>query len=123
LRQLLAKADVVLIGIGGADLNAGDDGLAAGACTGRACYAGILQGYDANIAAIAGEVRRLAPHALLRAITLPNVFPFNGKTADANAYATGLMTKAPCCYPSAEAQQLIARMLLATGVPPRPARR
>jgi lysophospholipase L1-like esterase len=160
LRQALAKADVILIGIGGADLNAGDDALAAGSCKARACYGKILQSFDANIVAIANSVRSIAPDALLRGMSLPNAFPgagkaipsfitadisryevtaerrsvchalasnggrcvdvvraFNGPNASADAYATGLMTKDPCCYPSAKGQQLIARLLIATGPP------
>src|SRR5215471_10789335 len=53
LQQELAGADVVLIGIGGADLNAGDDALSAGKCNGKGCYTKILRGFDANISAIA----------------------------------------------------------------------
>lgn len=160
LRQALASADVVLIGIGGADLNAGDNALSAGQCKGRACYAKILRSFNANIASIAHEVRRAAPNATLRAISLPNAVPgagkaipsfitadigryqviaertsvchamranggkcvdvvraFNGASANGDAYAPGLMTKDPCCYPSAKGQQLIARLLLASGVP------
>ena len=159
LRQLIRDADVVLIGIGGADLNAGDDALSAGRCAGRQCYQGILTTFAANIEAIASEVRRLAPGAVLRAISLPDGFPgagsayppfatadisryqvtqertavcramqsnggrcvdvvgaFNGADVTADAYARGLMTKNPCCYPSADGQQLIARLLLATGL-------
>ena len=159
LRQTLSSADVILIGIGGADLNAGDDALIAGRCTGRQCYAQPLHTFDANIKAIAREVRGLAPKALLRAISLPNAFPgagdaippsatahlsryqvtaerrsvcqamrsndgqcidvvraFNGNDANADAYASGLMTKNPCCYPSAKGQELIARLLAASGL-------
>jgi lysophospholipase L1-like esterase len=159
LRKTLAQADVILLGIGGADLNAGDDALSAGRCQGRACYAGLLRRFAANIAAIAAETRRLAPSASMQAIALPNVFPgaraeippfitadisryevteersavclamratggrcvdvaraFNGPAADADAYATGLLTKNPCCYPSGKGQQLIARLLVATRV-------
>lgn len=160
LRNALTGADVILIGIGGADLNAGDDALGAGLCKGRACYAKILQTFNANIAAVASEVRQLAPDALLRAMSLPNAYPgagdvipsfstadvsryqviterdsvcramrandgrcvdvvhaFNGADANGNAYATGLLTKDPCCYPSAKGQQRIAELLMATGVP------
>lgn len=159
LRRLLSSADVILIGVGGADLNAGDDALSAGQCTGRQCYAGILRTFAANIEAIATEVRHLAPSALLRAMSLPDGFPgagsafppfatadvsryqvteeraavchamqssggrcidvvraFNGAKGTADAYASGLMTKNPCCYPSSDGQQLIARLLLATGL-------
>src|SRR6185312_4735593 len=140
LRQVLAHADVILIGIGGADLNAGDDALSGGRCKGRACYAEILRRFAANMSAIASEARRLAPSASMQAMTLPNVFPgggaeippfitadiswyqvttersavcgamranggrcvdvagaFNGRATNADAYATGLLTKNPCC--------------------------
>jgi len=92
LRQALKGADVVLIGIGGADLNAGDDALSTGSCEGRQCYVQLLQAFDANISAIATEVRRLAPTAVLRAISLPNAVPGGGDvipefaTADIGRY-------------------------------------
>jgi hypothetical protein len=38
----LAGADVVVVGIGGADLNAGDDHFAAGECSAEKCYVGNL---------------------------------------------------------------------------------
>ena len=159
LRQALHTADVVLIGMGGADLNAGDDALDAGRCTGRQCYAPVLRMFAVNINAIATEVRHLAPTAVLRGMGMPNGFPgagsafppfatadlslyqaravssaicvamrsnggrcvdvlsaFNGTNASGNAYALGLMTKDPCCYPSSKGQQLMARLLLATGL-------
>ena len=75
LRQALAKADVVLIGLGGADLNAGDEALRAKRCDGRACYTPILRRFGENITAIATEVHRLNHLVLLRAISLPNVTP------------------------------------------------
>ena len=78
LQQTLARADVILIGIGGADLNAGDEALRAGSCTGRNCYAGLLRRFDTNISSIASQIRRLAPSAVMRAINLPNVFPGGG---------------------------------------------
>ena len=92
LRQALRKADVILIGIGGADLNTGDDALSAGNCTGRQCYVAPLRTFDENIKAITSEVRKLAPAALLRAISLPNAFPGGGDaipsfaTADIGTY-------------------------------------
>jgi len=159
LRHALTGADVILIGIGGADLNPGDDALSAGSCEGRQCYAQSLQAFDANIKAIATEVRRLAPTAVLRAISLPNAEPgggdaipkfatadigryqvvaerasvcqamrsnggqcadvvraFNGPKANGDAYAKGLMTTSPCCYPSDKGQQVIAQLLLVTGL-------
>src|SRR5262249_10161921 len=78
LQHEVAGAGVVLNGIGGADLNAGDDALSAGACTGRVCYTKILRRFDANISSIASEIRHLAPGALVRAMSLPNAFPGAG---------------------------------------------
>jgi len=158
LRRALTRADVVLIGLGGADLNAGDDALQAKRCDGRACYAPILRRFGDNITAIATEVHRLHGNALLRAISLPNGFPgaggaippfitadisryqstteraqvceamrkvgglcadvvraFNGPSADEDAYASGLLTKDPCCYPSGKGQQLMATLLIDLG--------
>jgi hypothetical protein len=57
LRQEISKADVILIGIGGADLSAGDDALSAGRCKGRRCYAELLRAFDVNVKAIAREAR------------------------------------------------------------------
>lgn len=160
VRSALARADVVLVGIGGADLNPGDDALDAKQCRGRACYAPLLQRFGRNIHAIAAEVRKVAPpSSLLRAISLPNVYPgagdaippsataaisryqvltertavcdamrsngglcidvvraFNGPSATGDAYASGLLTKDPCCYPSGQGQQRIAELLLRAGV-------
>ena len=92
LRQALAKADVVLIGLGGADLNAGDDALQAKQCDGRVCYTPILRRFGENITAIATEIHRLNDTALLRAISLPNGYPGAGDaippfiTADISRY-------------------------------------
>ena len=78
LRRALAGADVILIGIGGADLNAGDDALSAGRCQGRACYAQILARFGQNMSAATVQVRRLAPRALVRAMSIPDAFPGGG---------------------------------------------
>jgi hypothetical protein len=92
LRQALAKADVVLIGLGGADLNAGDDALQTKRCDGRACYTLILRRFGENITAITAEIHRLNPVAVLRAISLPNGYPGAGDaipsfiTADISRY-------------------------------------
>ena len=43
---------------------------------------------------------------------------FNGRTGTRNAYASGLMNHAECCYPGAKGHQLIAQLLLRTGVGP-----
>jgi lysophospholipase L1-like esterase len=76
-RAVVADAEVVLIGIGGADLNAGDSNLQAGACTGRSCYEPVLRAFGRNFAQIVAEVRELRSGAptIIRAITLPNALP------------------------------------------------
>ena len=43
---------------------------------------------------------------------------FNGPGLTRNAYAKGLLTKAPCCYPSGKGQQLMAELVLETGLAP-----
>ena len=162
-RRALRKAQVVLIGIGGADLNAGDGRLEAGGCTGTACYAADLRAFGRNLAATAALVRELRKpnEAVLRAITLPNVVPgakdvvpsfitseigvyedmtlkrsicaamtthggrcvdalraFNGASGALNAYARGWLTKDPCCYPSGKGQQVMAQLVLDSGLAP-----
>ena len=76
-RAALKRAEVVLIGIGGADLNAGDDRNQAGACKGTACYAADLRAFGRNVDATAALVRKLRSptQTVLRALTLPNVIP------------------------------------------------
>ena len=76
-RAALRKAEIVLVGIGGADLNAGDQRLEAGECKGEACWAADLQAFGRNLDATAAVIRKLRSpkHAVLRAITLPNVVP------------------------------------------------
>ena len=58
-RTAVKKAQVVLIGIGGADLNTGDGRLQAGACKAEACYAADLRAFGRNLAATADLVRKL----------------------------------------------------------------
>jgi lysophospholipase L1-like esterase len=160
-RQELASADVVLIGIGGADLNEGDADLEAGSCDGKACYTRVLRRFGRNFEDIVAAVHAATPpDTLLRAITLANVVPgaedvippfatpdlglyqaaterdaicdamqrYNGKCIDVltafngrggleDAYASGLMTKEECCYPSGKGQQLIADLLVKSGLP------
>lgn len=76
-RRALKKARIVLIGIGGADLNAGDTRLESGTCKGNACYAADLRRFGHNLDQTAALVRKLrrSNQAVLRAITLPNVVP------------------------------------------------
>jgi hypothetical protein len=73
---LVTHADIVLIGIGGADLNAGDARLQAGDCAGKACYVPVLRTFARNFDAIVARIRALrdAP-TVIRAVTLPNGLP------------------------------------------------
>ena len=43
---------------------------------------------------------------------------FNGPAGTANAYQSGLLNHQDCCYPSARGQQLMAEMLISTGLAP-----
>jgi len=161
-RQALRGAQVVLLGIGGADLNRGDEDLQAGRCKGRACYKPLLRQFGRNVDATVATVRQLAARSvLLRAVSLPNGYPgagnaippfvtpsislyqavterttvcgavrkyggdcidvvraFNGSSGTGDAYQAGLMTKDPCCYPSAKGQQLMAQLLYRLGLGP-----
>jgi lysophospholipase L1-like esterase len=76
-RGAVKRAKIVLLGIGGADLNAGDTRLEAGTCKAKACYAADLRGFGRNLDQTAALVRKLrsSKEAVLRAITLPNVVP------------------------------------------------
>lgn len=166
MRRTIAAADVVLIGIGGADLNAGDDRWQSGSCRGKACYAADLRAFARNLEATVATVAKLrrGKKTVLRAITLPNALTgaedaipgflkpvatsigvfqsnalrraicasmtrhagrcvdvyrvFNGANGRANAYKKGLLNHTDCCYPSAMGQQLIAELLLRTGLKP-----
>ncbi len=75
-KQDVTNADIVLIGIGGADLNTGDANLQAGTCKGKACYVPVLHAFGRNFDAIVAQVKALR-HAptVIRAITLPNALP------------------------------------------------
>ena len=75
LRDDISRADYVVIGTGGADLNLGDDAWAAGKCSGPPCYADILASYKVNIERIASTlaVLRAGKPTVFRAVTAPNV--------------------------------------------------
>lgn len=154
------KAQIVVVGIGRADLARGNARLEAGACSAEACYAADLREFRGNIELVAALVRHLleSPDVTLRAVTLPNVIPgasdvlppfatqevgayrskslrrsicramaihrgrcvdvlraFNGRTGTEDAYASGWLTKSPCCYPTATGHQVIAELVLRTG--------
>lgn len=165
-RTAITRASIVLLGEGGADLNAGDSRWQAGTCHGTACYAADLTAFGRNFAATVAQVRKLrgSQKTVLRGIAPPNalvgaedVIPpflkpvaatigsyqagrlktaictamsknggrcvdvfhaFNGPAGTANAYKSGLMNHADCCYPSAKGQQLIAQLLFKTGLAP-----
>jgi len=73
-RNAVKAADVVLFGLGGADLNAGDDNFAAGKCRGEPCYAPVLKSFGRNFDAIVAAVRKLrtSQKTVLRSITYAN---------------------------------------------------
>jgi lysophospholipase L1-like esterase len=103
-RAAVKRAQVILVGIGGADLNAGDDRLSAGACKGTRCYAGDLERFAANVDRIAAAIRKLRPRnaAVLREITLPNVVPGAGSaipsfiTPAIGVFQTTTIARAAC---------------------------
>ena len=165
-RQAVKRAQVVLLGVGGADYNAGDDAFAAGECRAEACYAPVLQTFARNFDATVRAIRKLrgSNNTVIRAITQPNVLTgaedvippflkpistrigvyqaktanraicevmakydgrcvdlleaFNGPDGTEDAYKTGLLNHEDCCYPSAKGHQLIAELLLETGLQP-----
>jgi hypothetical protein len=45
---------------------------------------------------------------------------FNGPRGTRDAYKTGLLNHEDCCYPSAKGQQLMAELLVKTGLSPLP---
>jgi lysophospholipase L1-like esterase len=105
-RQTVANADIVLIGIGGADLNAGDANLEAGSCNGKACYVPVLRKFGRNFDAIVAEVRHLRDSpTVLRAITLANVFPGAGSVLP--PFVTGDLT----LYQAATERDLICQTM------------
>jgi lysophospholipase L1-like esterase len=75
VREQIAAADIVVLGIGGADVNARDEALATGSCEGTACYDPAIEAYAANIDDIAAAIMmvRAGKPTVLRAITMPNV--------------------------------------------------
>lgn len=103
----VAKAEIVLIGIGGADLAAGDARLEAGACRAEACFATDLFEFGGNIETIAGAVRHVlrSPKVVLRAITLPNVVP------GANGVASPFVTQEIGLYRSKALRRSICRAM------------
>lgn len=104
MRAAVKKAQIVLIGIGGADLGAGDERLDAGTCQGNACYAADLRAFGRNLDATVALIRKLrrSNEAVLRAITLPNVVP-GGKdvvppfiTGEIGVYQTRVLKQYIC---------------------------
>ena len=70
-RAALEEAQIILLGIGGADLNAGDAELEAGTCEAEACYAPVLQAFGRNFDSTVAQIRKLegSRKIVLRAIT------------------------------------------------------
>jgi hypothetical protein len=73
-REALRGAQVILLGIGGADLNEGDMKFEAGKCRAEACYAPVLSSFEHNLDATVAAIRELRGpnNAVLRSITQPN---------------------------------------------------
>jgi len=76
-RRAVKKAQIVLFGTGGADLNAGDARIEAGKCKAEGCWAGDLRAFGRNLDTTVALVRKLrgSNATVMRAITLPNVVP------------------------------------------------
>jgi lysophospholipase L1-like esterase len=165
-REAVKGAQIVLLGIGGADYNAGDDAFAAGKCLAKACYTPLLQQFARNFDAIVAAIREIrgSNKTAIRSITQANVLTgaedvipqflrpvasevgayqartanrsicqvmtkydgrcidvleaFNGADGSDNAYKKGLLNHEDCCYPNAKGQQLMAELLIETGVGP-----
>jgi lysophospholipase L1-like esterase len=164
LRDDIAAADIIVLGTGGADLNAGDDALVAGNCAAEACYHDDLESFGRSlddVGAVIAELRRDQP-TILRGLTPPNALPgaedvippilaavatevvvyqatsllesmctamhnhggecidvltaFNGPDGTGDAYQLGLMNHDDCCYPNDAGQQLMAELLMRTGL-------
>jgi hypothetical protein len=107
VRDAIAKADIVAIGIGGNDLNLGDAALEAGTCQGTSCYDAPIASYGANLGKIAAEVMRLRAGrpTILRALSMPNALtgaedvipPFLSRIAtEIGAYQGQRFTDATC---------------------------
>ncbi|MFN2616941.1 MAG: SGNH/GDSL hydrolase family protein [Thermoleophilaceae bacterium] len=74
-RGEVKRAQVVLLGIGGADIEDADANTEAGRCRVQTCYAAMLKSFASNSDAIVAEVRKLrgSNKTVVRAITHPNV--------------------------------------------------
>jgi lysophospholipase L1-like esterase len=74
-RAAVKHAQIVVFGIGGADLNAGDDNFEAGKCRAEACYTPVPKSFARNFDAIVASVREIrgSNKTGLRSITQPNV--------------------------------------------------
>ena len=77
LQADVTAADLVVIGIGGGDLNLGDDAYLSGSCQPRECYEPVLADFARNIEDIAAEIAGLHGDdpVVFRAITPPNPIP------------------------------------------------
>jgi lysophospholipase L1-like esterase len=77
MRTAVRNADIVVLGIGGADLERGDAAVRAGSCQAEACYKPVLSAFARNFESIVAGIRavRGPDKAVLRTITAPNVMP------------------------------------------------
>lgn len=71
MRAALKNAQIVLLGIGGADLEDGDNRLEGGKCKPEACYAPVMQAFGSNFDATVASIRKLngSKKLVLRAVT------------------------------------------------------
>ena len=70
-RSALKGAQIVLLGIGGADMNGGDTRLQSGKCQPEACYAAVMKAFGRNFDATAASIQSMkrGSRFVLRAIT------------------------------------------------------
>jgi lysophospholipase L1-like esterase len=70
-RSALKGARIVLLGIGGADMNGGDTRLQSGKCQPEACYAAVMRAFGRNFDATAASIQSMkrGSRFVLRAIT------------------------------------------------------
>jgi hypothetical protein len=126
----------VLFGIGGADLNDGDEAFEAGQCRMERCYAPVLEAFGRNFDATVAEVRKAArlrgdgaagDHDAQRAdgrrgrhpaVPPPGLHAARHVHGQDREPRNLLLNHEDCCYASGKGQQLMAELLLDTGLAP-----
>jgi hypothetical protein len=74
IRAAIRDAQIVVLGVGGADLNAGDEQLSQGRCRLEKCYVPVMRRFGENMQAITRDITAAhgAKGLVLRAMTIPN---------------------------------------------------